>query len=370
MNNIHTTQQKALMALRSLFVADSISMPVHWFYRLSDIYQAFPGGIKQLEDAPSFHPSSIMSLHSTQQGGRKAVTKKNQKNIIGDVILKGKRQYWGQANMHYHQGMKAGDNTLNAHCVKTLMTSINNNEGQYDCMHYLNSYIGMMTAEPPEHNDTYAESYHRGFFANHIQGKDLMKCGASTHDTASIGGLVGIGPLAIHQFLVNNDLSTVQQLCKKHLYTTHPDNYLGHICDSYVELIHHLLHCDDANANSALDHLLQTFNAAVKFNAFQMDFDKIEDAYFVGARFSSACYITDSWPSVLFLACKYHDNPSKAILANANLGGDNVHRGAVLATILGLIKYNQDNNDQIMQWYQSLQLHDVIENHIEKLLNV
>lgn len=369
MSHINTEKkQKAAMALRSLFVADSISMPVHWYYRVIDIYQAFPGGIQKLEDAPSSHPSSIMSLHSTKQGGRKAVNKKTQKNIIGDVILKGKRQYWGQSNMHYHQGMKAGDTTLNAYCVKTLMASINNNDGQYDCSHYLDLYIDMMTAETPQHNDTYAESYHRGFFANYIQGKEPMKCGASTHDTASIGGLVGIGPLAIHLFLNNKTLSSAQELCKKHLFTTHPDPYLGHICESYVALIHQLLHCDDVDL--ALNHLLQTLNSAVKFNAFQVDFDKIEDAYFVGGHYSSACYITDSWPSVLFLACKYHDDSVKAILTNANLGGDNVHRGAVLATIVGLIKQKKETVDQILAWYQSLRLHESIEGQIKKLLKV
>ena len=62
------------------------------------------------------------------------------------------------------------------------------------------------------------------------------------------------------------------------------------------------------------------------------------DGGVVGAKFSSACYITDSWPSVLFLASKYLEDPKKALLVNANLGGDNVHRGAVLGTILGLVR--------------------------------
>ena len=37
-----------------------------------------------------------------------------------------------------------------------------------------------MTAEPPQHPDTYAESYHRGFFANLDQGRPAHKCGAVT----------------------------------------------------------------------------------------------------------------------------------------------------------------------------------------------
>ena len=67
---------------------------------------------------------------------------------------------------------------------------------------------------------------------------------------------------------------------------------------------------------------------------------QLSDEMVVGGKFSSACYITDSWPSVLYLALKYIDDPKKALLVNANLGGDNVHRGVVLGTILGLASFS------------------------------
>jgi ADP-ribosyl-[dinitrogen reductase] hydrolase len=38
--------------------------------------------------------------------------------IIGDVINHGKREMWGKRNVHYHIGMKAGENTLNAVCAR------------------------------------------------------------------------------------------------------------------------------------------------------------------------------------------------------------------------------------------------------------
>lgn len=56
----------------------------------------------------------------------------------------------------------------------------------------------------------------------------------------------------------------------------------------------------------------------------------------VGGVFSSACYIDGAFPSVLYLAAKYaEDCPVQALLANANVGGDTAHRGAVLGAILG-----------------------------------
>jgi ADP-ribosylglycohydrolase len=59
------------------------------------------------------------------------------------------------------------------------------------------------------------------------------------------------------------------------------------------------------------------------------------DAMVVGRRLSTACYVEESVPSVIYLALKYHDEPEQGLIVNTNLGGDNVHRGAVLGSILG-----------------------------------
>ena len=39
--------------------------------------------------------------------------------------------------------------------------------------------------------------------------------------------------------------------------------------------------------------------------------------------------------SIIYLAFKYHDDVEKALIVNTNLGGDNVHRGALLGALLG-----------------------------------
>ena len=50
---------------------------------------------------------------------------------------------------------------------------------------------------------------------------------------------------------------------------------------------------------------------------------------------SPACYIQDAFPAALYLAWKYAKDFSGGIIANANLGGDNCHRGAVVGSLLG-----------------------------------
>jgi len=78
---------------------------------------------------------------------------------------------------------------------------------------------------------------------------------------------------------------------------------------------------------------------------------------------SPACYITDSWPAVLYLACRYQDDALKALLINTNVGGDNVHRGAVLGVLSGLI-----NGFEPAGLFERLTEYQSINREIERLL--
>lgn len=355
---------RAKAALASLFVGDALSMPVHWFYNPDDIEGAFPGGIRQLEAAPEFHPSSIMSLHSTRQGGRSGRDQQQgaeSREIIGKVILKGRRHLWDQPNRHYHHGMQAGDNTLNAHCARVLMRSIIDNNGCYNQDHFLESYIEFMTADPPKHRDTYAESYHRGFFANLIAGKPSNRCGARTHDTPSIGGLVTIGPLAIKELLQGYELERVQSTCRNHLFLTHPDDSLGSICDGYVSLIAGLLRRKPEEPPQ--QYLLAAAQATLGIDLGKMVARARSDREVVGGKYSTACYICDSWPSLLYLAYKYVDTPRAALLANTNLGGENAHRGAVLGGIVSLAC-----GRTVDEWFEQLLDYRAIKSEIAAML--
>ena len=347
MKNLALARNRATAALKMLYVADSLAMPVHWYYNPMDIYRQFRGGIAHFEDAPDFHPSSIMSLHSTSKGGRGARGSRgsngskvwagaavSNKQIVGDVILIGKRKFWNQPNQHYHHGMRAGENTLNAHCARAVTRMLVDSGGKYDEAAFLDAYIELLTADPPMHPDTYAESYHRGFFANLEAGKPRHKCGAVTHDTPSIGGLVCIAPIVFSERLRGTSLDVVQEICQGHLKLTHPDQYLAKVCRDYVGLLDDLLFLDESESAQQLISAWSKRSISLQLSELMGKIYSDNDV--VGKLFSSACYITDSWPSVLYLAYKYCDSPEAGLISNTNLGGDNVHRGAVLATLLGL----------------------------------
>ena len=361
MTNRQRIEQRVSTALRALFVGDALAMPVHWFYNPLDIDRAFPGGVTRFAAAPQIHPSSIMPLHSTSQGGRGTQNNTSSgRQIIGDVILKGRREYWGQANQHYHCGMQPGENTLNAHCARVLMRSITAGDNHYDSERWLKDYIAFMTAYPPLHPDTYAESYHRGFFANLESGKTPVQCGALTHDTPSIGGLVGIAPLVFSQLLQGIPLEQVQNQALKHLLLTHPDDSLARVCDSYVTLLNALLFRED---DTDIAELLQQCGKRAGLDLPALVAKGRGDRDVVGRMFSSACYISDSWPSVLYFAYKYRAQTKAGLIANTNVGGDNVHRGAVLGVILGLTQDNAELAD-----FEDLTDAKVLQHEIDALI--
>ena len=66
-----------------------------------------------------------------------------------------------------------------------------------------------------------------------------------------------------------------------------------------------------------------------------LEWSKDPDEVVVGTRVSPACYIADAFPASLYLAWKYAGDFEGGVTANANVGGDNCHRGAVLGALIG-----------------------------------
>lgn len=317
-------------ALWGMFIGDALAMPVHWYYNIAALWHDF-GQIRDYQAPKAHHPNSIMALANTSKAGRGSPDG----DIVGNVILKGKKHHWGQSNRHYHQGMHAGDNTLNLLCARVLLRSLNTN-GHYDPTDFLQEYISIMT-EPDRHNDTYAESYHRDFFANYAKGIVPESCaGTEGHDTASIGGLVSL-PLVIMATLGVHDLATTNAAALTHQRLTHRSSLLEHHTVELSKLLFHIFH--DNNPN--IEQLACGASSNLGFPAAKViervRHNQSSDLDIIGGLLSPACYIEQSFPSVLYLAARYHNDFESALIANTNVGGDNCHRGAVLGAILGAV---------------------------------
>ncbi|GFR43448.1 hypothetical protein Agub_g4531, partial [Astrephomene gubernaculifera] len=293
-------------ALWGIFIADALSMPVHWYYNPGDIRRDF-GIIDTYHPPKARHPSSIMSVSNTGGHGRGGQSGK----IIGDVINHGKHSFWGKPGVHYHQGMKAGENTLNAVCARVVMRTVTREKG-YNPAAWLQDYVSFMTT-PGSHNDTYAESFHRDFFRNWAAGVAPEQCSRGTegHNTAQIGGFVMLPPVVLSRL---DGVSAARQRALSHLGTTHDSRKLAAYAEKYAELLYGL-------ATGATD--LRSATSALARSTAGVDLDQLvpyDDVRVIHSTFGSACYIEDSFPSLLYLAYKYADSFEQAVLANTNVG--------------------------------------------------
>ncbi|EFJ51855.1 hypothetical protein VOLCADRAFT_103347 [Volvox carteri f. nagariensis] len=265
---------------------------------------------KQVPGSVNFHPKHIVTLAPCPNNG--------------DVINHGKHAFWGKPGVHYHQGMKAGENTLNAICARLVLRNLAKEKG-YSTSSWLQDYVTFMTT-PGSHNDTYAESFHRDFFRNWAAGVPPERCSQGTegHNTAQIGGFVMLPPVILSR-LDGPEAATQRAL--QHLTTTHESRKLAAYAQKYSDLVYGLATGGD---------LRQATSALAKGMGIDLaQLVPYDDIRIVHSTFGSACYIEDSFPSLLYLAYKYADSFEKAVLANTNVGGENCHRGAALGAVMG-----------------------------------
>ena len=297
--------------LYGLFIGDALAMPVHWYYDRLALQRDY-GVVKDYLAPKNPHPDSILWRSSYEPTNKK-----------GDILHE-QAQFWGQRGIHYHQFLKAGENTLNLKLSGLLIESLNENGG-YDPEDYLQRYIAYMTT-PGSHRDTYVEEYHRHFFTKYAKGVPPRKCGVQEKH---IGGLVGVVPILV---FYKDDPHRARRAALEHLSLTHLGPKMEGAVSFLAELLLQIL--DGHPLKEALMAEIGEQRSPFAGYPFPKWLDEA-DEWVVGGRFSTACYVEESVPSVIYLALKYHNDPEGGLIANTNLGGDNAYRGAVLGALLG-----------------------------------
>ena len=289
--------------------ADAVAMPVHWYYD-REALRAEYGEITGYLAPKNPHTGSIL--------WRSNYTALNEKG----EILHDQAAYWGQRGIHYHQFLKAGENTLNFQLAAELVR-LCEKSGGYDPDEWLAHYIDFMLT-PGKHCDTYLEEYHRGFFARYAMGKPPRKCAIQDEH---IGGLAQVPALCY--VMREADLPALRAAVKEHVGLTHAHANVLRAADTLARLLFRIregLPLHEAIRKEAGDRI--SGNMADTWTSQP-------DTQVIGQRFSPACYIAESMPASLYLAWKYHEDFEAGILANAMCGGDNCHRGAVVGSLLG-----------------------------------
>ncbi len=304
-------QTKAHATIWGLCIGDALAMPVHWYYNRQALISDY-GRVTDYLAPRNPHPDSIL--------WRSGYTAANPKG----EILHDQARYWGQKSIHYHQFLQAGENTLNVKLCRLLIESINQ-IGTYDADDFLRRYIAFMTTAG-NHRDTYIEECHRNFFANYARGVPPRKCGVAEKH---IGGLIGIVPIVVHHY---HHPEKAREAALAHLALTHPGYKMETAGTLLVDILLKIL--AGSSLNAVIREKIEAQSNPLLGHPFEKWLDDPDDDV-IGPRLSTACYVEDSVPAVLYLALKYHDAPEKALIVNTNLAGDNAARGAVLGALLG-----------------------------------
>ena len=294
-------------ALLGALAADALAMPAHWYYDREALQRDY-GTLSSYVAPRSPHPDSIL--------WRSRYTPLNER---GDILHEQAR-FWGQRGIHYHQFLRAGENTLNFQLAARLHEQTCD-LGRYDADAWLAGYIDFMLT-PGRHRDTYVEEYHREFFTNYARGRKPRACGvADVH----IGGLAPVPALFCALAGTSADVAGA---VREHVALTHKDPGVLRAADCLVRLLGAVRGGEPLRA-AILSHASDWISAA-KVAAWS----KEGDAVVIGRRLSPACYIADAFPAALYLAWKYADDYLAVILAKGHVRSDSCHRGAVVGALL------------------------------------
>lgn len=360
-------------ALWGAFVADALAMPVHWFYSKERIREQFPEGIDSFKAPPHPHPDSFMVGMSYHPDVDHA-------NEIGrpyDILHDSARFYrtpysrfefdvsdreaaHGNATpettdrFHYHHGLQAGDNTLGASLLRVLMRSVIA-RGGYSQDGFLQDFVDWMT-RPQNHADPYTEIYIRRWFENYSRGVAPENCADHQRRNWSIGSLGGmIRPLALALLNWNNPM-LASGMALTHQQLTHRSETVSGALALMVPALLGLI--NGHPLDRALKHLCGTIHsAAISENSlfkkyrehegpgnipdadmWQLHMTFREQALAEDSdpeRYASACYVEHGVPLLLSLAQQQGQDAGACLKANAEAGGDSVHRGMVLGLLLG-----------------------------------
>ena len=304
----HVDEVKQQSCLLGAFLGDALAMPVHWYYDRAALARDY-GRLVDLVAPKNPHADSIL--------WRSSYTAPNPKG----EILHEQAAYWGRRGIHYHQFLRAGENTLNMQLALELLFVLREH-GNYDKADYLKRYIDFMTT-PGRHRDTYIEECHRNFFTKYARGKKPEDCGG---DDIHIGGLAHVPILAA--WYADKESAALEAV-KEHVRVTHRGELVETAARDLTKMLIAIL--NGSGVRESIEKFGNGWAGRRKLEAWAQR----PDEEVIGSILSPACYLKDAFPAALFLAWKYSNKLESALIANTNLGGDNCHRGIVVGALVG-----------------------------------
>lgn len=368
-------------ALWGLFVADALAMPIHWYYNRKNIIKDFPEGVSKFEAPPHPHPEAFMIGMSYHPDVTTADTLGRPYDILHEhagfyntsyskmqISLADTEGSHGNSvavkdqRYHYHHGLDAGANTLGAHLVRVLLRQVVES-GRYDPQTFIQGFIEHLTT-PGANHDPYTEIYIRRWFENYSSGIDPFDAAEHQRKVWSIGSHGGMIRPMVLSLLFPGDTVSAVGAALTHQILTHRSEIVAGALSVAVPLLLDLL--QGSNVKKAVkihgtnlklpkitgnelyaryrDHKgpgnipqdemwhLHMDRSGKRFDPEELSKEPGDDNVVMNT-FATACYPEHGLPLALFHAWRY--SSYVALIADANSGGDNVHRGMVLGLLVG-----------------------------------
>ncbi len=373
-------QQRIQNGLWGLFIGDSLAMPAHWYYNIENLKADFNGSIEDYQAPPHPHPESFMvgmdyhpDLESVRKYGRKHDILHDHVHFYATnystLTIDNSEQESEHGNktpnienrFHYHHGLVRGENTLGAHLVRVLMRSIVS-RGKYDEQGFIDDFVDYMTT-PGLNRDPYTEIYLRRWFENYSRGLPTNSCAERQRSVWSIsshGGCIrplivalmaanayqGIGLAIEHQNLTHRseNIASALHILVPLLFDLASGRDSSVALQRYASYVHapairgdelFAMYREYKGPGNIPKEIMWQVHTQLQREPFELEeFSALPEEELIRVL-ATACYPEHGLPLLFSLIQKHEFKVRDGLLANANAGGDNVHRGMIMGLLVG-----------------------------------
>lgn len=297
----------------AMFIGDALAMPSHGYYTRASLkrdYASFAG-----YNAPH-HPHPDSTLFRTRYEFTSP-----RGNILHDRV-----DAWKKPGTHFHHLLQPGENTLTLQLTREIADTVSEC-GRFDINVYTKRFLDVMLT-PGRHRDTYMPENFREFFSRHDKGREPAQCGV---DSLHIAGLCLTIPLML--FYHRRRQEGVKAI-REVLHLTHRGEPLALATELVFDILTHLLNGWPIGATifEKIGHDRHPA-LAYPFRRWLASHRSAEDL--ITHDLNGGAHIENALPVVIFLALQFAGDLEGGLAANAALGGDSTHRGALLGALLG-----------------------------------
>jgi ADP-ribosylglycohydrolase len=247
----------------------------------------------------------------------------------------------------YHKGKHKGDFTHYGDQTLVLLKSVAACSG-LDKEHFAESWRSFF-----ETYDGYFDQATKATLQNMVAGKSILKCGSDSDD---LGGASRIAPLC---YAYHTDMEKLIETARFQTALTHHNANVLDSAEFFARLALNVL--SGRKPSVAITEITNTYfkNTPIEESVYLGIESKSEDTRAVIAEFGQACGFLVAFPSTIHLIVKYEDNLKEALIENVMAGGDSSSRGMLVGMVLGAYA----GLDAIPEgWQRQMNEYDRIEN--------